>query len=200
MAHLTIAILVAASGWTFDKDKVGDVPAGFEVAMTQGEPAGQWAVEKDGTGRVLAYTVKKPHEAFGVAVAKGRTYKDVAVSVRIKAVGGGYQAAGIVWRYKDPGNYYVARVKVADKNVHLFRVVDGKRTSITAGKETPGVKPNEWQTLKVEHRGINIAVFVGGQKLVEAEDKTFAEGRVGLWYKDDTTVHFDDLEVSEPRK
>jgi len=199
MHIIAMAFVFAAAPFSFDKDKVGDIPAGFEIAMTKGEPAGQWSVQQDGAGRVLNYTVKKPHEAFGVAVAKTGAYKDVAVSVRIKTVGGAYQAAGVVWRYKDAGNYYVARMKAADKNVHVFRVVDGKRTSV-AGKDAPSLEGNKWQALKVEHRGDAITVSLGGAKLFTATDKTLTEGRVGVWYKDDTSVHFDDLEAKELAK
>jgi hypothetical protein len=188
-----LAIIVAVL-FPFDRDKVGSVPTNFETAMTQGEPAGDWSVQPDGAGRVLAYTVKKPHEAFGVAIAKSPSFKDVAVSVRIKTTGGAYQAAGVVWRYKDARNYYVARIKTADKNVHLFRVVDGKRTSIT-GKEAPSLAPNAWQKLEVTHRGGAITVSLGGATLLTANDDTLAEGRVGVWYKDDTAVLFDDLEA-----
>ena len=55
-------------------------------------------------------------------------------SVAIKAVQGKIdQGGGPIWRYKDPGNYYVVRVNPREANFRLYKVVAGKRTHIAFG-------------------------------------------------------------------
>src|SRR5205823_2366724 len=65
--------------------------------------------------------------SFPIAFA-GPPLLDLRLSVKCKPVAGkGDQGCGIVWRLKDAGNYYVARANALEDNVHLYRVVDGKR-------------------------------------------------------------------------
>ena len=37
------------------------------------------------------------------------------------------QATGLVWRYKDPDNYYIARTNALEDNVVLYKILGGKR-------------------------------------------------------------------------
>jgi hypothetical protein len=55
-----------------------------------------------------------------------------------------------------------------------------------------------WNTLRVTFQGPRFAVYFNGQKLFEVEDATFPQpGKVGLWTKADSVIHFDDFEVTE---
>jgi hypothetical protein len=40
------------------------------------------------------------------------------------------QAAGIVWRYQDPDNYYIVCANALENNVVLYKVEKGVRLSI----------------------------------------------------------------------
>jgi hypothetical protein len=46
------------------------------------------------------------------------------------------EAAGIVWRYQDPDNYYIVRANALENNVVLYKVEGGKRISLEP-KGTP---------------------------------------------------------------
>jgi hypothetical protein len=113
------------------------------------------------------------------------------------------QAAGIVWRYRDPNNYYIVRANALENNVVLYKVQDGVRLSI-APKGLPsrayGVKHavahGTWATLRVTFRGELFTVFLNGERLFEAEDRSLpAAGKTGLWTKGDSVTYFDDFEA-----
>jgi hypothetical protein len=194
-----LVALACAASWSFEKDEVGKAPAGFEFATTQKTPAGRWEVVQDGGNKALAQLDKdETSKRYAMAVVKDASFKDLSLSVRGKPVSGEVdQAVGLVWRWQDADNYYVARSNVLEENVRLYRVVKGVRTQI-ATKENVALKTGEWHTLKVEHRGSKLAVFVGDAKLFEAEDKAIeAAGRVGVWIKADSVTWFDDLSASE---
>jgi len=188
-----------ATTWSFDKDEIDKEPAGFEFATTRKSPAGKWRVIKDGDTKILAQLdADKTDGRFAMAVAKEPSLRDVTLSVRARAISGEVdQAAGLVWRWKDADNYYVARSNVLENNVRLYRVVNGNRVKF-AGKEEVKLKAGEWQSLRIEHKGTNIRVFLGDEKLIDADDKTFPDaGRVGVWTKADSVTYFDDLTVEE---
>jgi hypothetical protein len=141
---------------------------------------------------------------FPVCVLDAVMAKDVEVSVRFKPVKGAKdQAAGIVWRYRDKDNYYVARANALEGNVVLYKVQDGRRTDLKPtgagffayGKKST-VVPGTWGQLGVVARGNLFQVWIGGQKLFEVEDSTFpGPGQVGVWTKADSVTYFDDLRV-----
>lgn len=196
---LLMGVLGAPSTWTFEKDELDKEPAGFEFAATADTPAGKWRVVKDGENRVLAQLdAQQVNKRFATAVVKDSSFKDLRLSVRGKPISGkDDQAVGLVWRYQDAQNYYVARSNVLEENVRLYRVVNGNRIKF-AGKEEVKVKAGEWHSLRVEQRGRAIAVFLGDEKLFDATDETFDKaGKVGLWIKADSVTHFDDLSAEE---
>ncbi|HEX6963727.1 MAG TPA: family 16 glycoside hydrolase, partial [Lacipirellula sp.] len=122
--------------------------------------------------------------------------QDVDMTVRIKAVRGEReQSGGLVWRYKNPGSYLVARLDVADGNVRLFRFWNGNRVQIGLKGELP-LKTGEWYTLRVEHQGKHIKVYLNGDIMFMVHDKHFHHpGQVGLWTKSHSVMYFDDLSV-----
>jgi len=185
--------------WSFESDEVDKPPAGFEFATTAKTPAGKWVVRKDGEAKVLAQTdADKTNGRYALALVKDSTYKDLKLSVRARPISGEVdQAAGLVWRCKDADNYYLVRSNVLESNVRLYRVVNGNRTKF-AGKEEVKLKAGEWHTLRVEHKGNAIKVFLNDAQLFEAEDKSFPDaGKIGLWTKADSVTEFDDLSVDE---
>jgi hypothetical protein len=142
---------------------------------------------------------------FPLAIWERAMVQDGDVSIAFKAVDGSIdQAAGIVWRYRDPDNYYIVRANALENNVVFYRVENAVRTSI-APKGLPsrsyGVKhtipSGRWNNLKVSFGGAKIAVFFNQEQLFEAEDTTFSKpGKVGLWTKADSVIYFDDFTVA----
>jgi hypothetical protein len=194
----------------FQSDAVGDAPKGFTIALTGPGAAARWEVREDATSpsgaRVLVQVSDDPTRArFPLAIYEGPGFADGAVAVRFKAIAGGIdQAAGLVWRYRDPNNYYVVRANALEGNVVLYKVQSGKRSDLKpvgaglfAYGEKAKVVKGRWQELRVEFSGTRFRVFLDGQPLFEVEDDTFAEpGRVGLWTKADSVTAFDGLKMA----
>ena len=133
------ALVAGASAQTvvdFEKDKPGAPPAGFQTALTGSGKPGVWVVVEDKTAPsghlVLAQTDADPTGyRFPVCVLDGVTTKDAEISVKFLPVSGREdQAAGLVWRYRDPDNYYVVRANALENNVVLYKVEGGRRTDL----------------------------------------------------------------------
>ena len=184
--------------WSFDEDKVGNAPTSFEFAVTAKKQPGKWVIAKEGDNHVLAQVDRdKTARRFAMALVKNSSYKDLRISVKAKPVAGEVEmVAGLVWRYKDADNYYVARWN-AD-SVRVDRVVSGERQLMTPHEIKITLTPQTWHTLTVEHRGEGIKVFVGRQMVFEGKDETYPEaGRIGVWIKADSLTYFDDLTAEE---
>lgn len=195
----TASLGVAADGagptvWSFEKDQVGGAPANFEFAVTAKKQPGRWIIAKDGDGQVLAQVDRdKTERRFAMALVKDLLYKDLKISVKAKPVAGEVEmVAGLVWRYKDADNYYVARWN--SDSVRVDRVLSGERQLMTPSEIKITLAADQWHTLAVEHRGEDIKVFVDSRKVFEGKDKTYtAAGKFGVWIKADSLTYFDDL-------
>jgi hypothetical protein len=197
--------------FNFDSDTAGTLPSGWTSTMTHAGGAPKWQVIADATApskpNVLAQLSNDPADGrFPLAILDKANFKDGELSVRCKAIAGHVdQGCGLVWRYRDANNYYLTRANALEDNVVLYKVEKGRRSSI-APKGTPhgtyGVKhkvPSQtWNTLRVTFDGPQFAVYFNGQKLFEVEDATFTDsGKVGLWTKADSVIHFDDFDVRQ---
>jgi Domain of Unknown Function (DUF1080) len=185
----------------FAKDDLGKVPAGWKAEQTGKGEGSVWKVIADPTapsrsGFALAQTAASPRSMFNLCIAQDTTYLNVELSVAFKAIKGDEdQGGGLVWRYQDANNYYVARMNPLEDNYRLYHVVAGKRTQL-AGKEDIKVPAGEWHTLKMKHIGNRIECFLDGKKLIDSVDDTFTKtGKVGLWSKADAQTAFDEFRV-----
>ena len=200
-AFLTIMVV------GFDDQKPGTAPTGWTVAMT-GKGSPQWTVEKDKTAPSAPMVLKQSGTAsFPLCVKDDTSLTDGFAEVKFKPLTGKKdQAAGIVWRYHDPNNYYIVRANALEDNVVLYKLEKGKRSSldIVGRKGGYGLKANvangKWQALRVEFVGDLFTVFLDGKKLFQVEDKTFSRaGKVGLWTKADSVTLFDDFTYGRKR-
>ncbi len=188
----------AAKSWSFQHDEVGKPPAGFEFTVTGDKKPGSWIVLLDGRNPVLAQVDRdKTERRFAMALVQGSSYKDLRLSVKARPVTGDVEmVAGLVWRYRDADNYYVARFN--DNSVRVDRVVKGERQLLTPREIPVKLEAKKWHTLTVEHRGEAIKVAVGGKTVFEGKDKTYeAPGKIGVWVKADSLTYFDDLTLDE---
>jgi hypothetical protein len=184
--------------WSFGNDEVGTAPIGFEFSVTAKKQPGKWIIVKEGNNQVLAQVDRdKTPRRFAMALVKNSTYRDLKISVKAKPIAGDEEmVAGLVWRYKDPDNYYVARWNV--DSVRVDRVVNGERELMPQREIKITLAPKTWHTLTVEHRGESIKVLVGKETVFEGKDKTYSDaGRIGLWIKADSLTYFDDLTAEE---
>jgi hypothetical protein len=188
------------------KDDLGKLPAGWKADRTGKGEGSIWKVVADPsapgrTGYALAQTAASPGPMFNLCVAEGTSFQDVEVSVAFKAVQGVKdQGGGIVWRYQDANNYYVARMNPLEDNYRVYKVVAGKRTQLETN-EGLKVPAGEWHTLSIRTVGNRIACSLDGKKYLEATDDTFTKpGAVGLWTKADAQTNFDQFTAREAGK
>ncbi len=188
--------------WNFDQDVVGKPPAHFTSALTGRGAIGHWEVTKDDSApsppNVLAQTsADNTDYRFPLAIADDTRYKDFALSVRFKTLSGKVdQGAGLVFRLQDKDNYYVARANALENNYRLYHVINGRRVQFAGANFK--VTSHTWHSIKVEARGNEFKCFYDGQLKITAKDDTFKEeGKIGLWTKADSVIHFDDLTVEE---
>jgi Domain of Unknown Function (DUF1080) len=208
-AALAGAALLAAEQkaktFQFSKDDLGKVPAGWKADKTGTGEGSVWKVVADDTapskkGCALAQTAEGPGALFNLCVADDTSYKDVEASVAFKAVKGVKdQGGGVVWRYQDANNYYLARMNPLEDNYRVYKVVAGKRTELKSADVK--VPTGEWHTLKIKQIGDQIECSLDGKKHLEAKDDTFQKaGKVGLWTKADAQTHFDNFTVQSAGK
>src|SRR5438093_13510950 len=209
MRWTTVTVLVALAGaavdadegkvrtFKFSKDDLGKVPTGWKTEKTGKGEGSVWKLVEDDTapsksGLALAQTAKSPGGVFNICVAEDTNYKDVKLSVSLKAIAGDSdQGGGFVWRYQDANNYYTCRMNPLEDNYRVYHVVNGKRTQIGT-KEGVKVPVGEWHKLIAEVKGNKMEGYLDGAKLWEVTDDTFKNaGKVGLWTKADAQTEFD---------
>lgn len=190
--------------WDFEDANVGKLPPGWTAAKTGEGDGSVWKVVEDKSApsgaHVLAQVAKGPGPLFNLCIADGAKVQDFECSIAFKAVDGKVdQGGGVVWRYSDSSNYYIARFNPLEANFRLYKVVDGKRIQL-ATKEALKEPAGQWHTLVVRMKGDTIECSLNGKKHLEAKDAMFARpGNIGLWTKADAQTYFDKIEVAAVR-
>ena len=131
--------------------------------------------------------------AFPWCVRNGTSIENGFVEVKFKALAGNEdQAGGVVWRWKDGNNYYVARANALENNVSLYYTENGRR--ITIKYVDAPVAKNAWHTLRAEFDSGKIRIFLNGKRAIDVDDEHIkGAGAVGLWTKADSVTSFDDF-------
>lgn len=210
-AALWAAVFCKCEVVNFDNGSPGALPHGWTIAMTHKGGAPKWEVVKDESAptqpNILAQTSNdRTAGRFPLAIYDRVSLKDGTLSVKFKAISGAADmAAGLVWRYQNPENYYIVRANALEENIVLYKVQNGQRIAL-APKGTPsktyGVKrrvPKQtWCTLSVSFHGNVFIVSFNGEKTFEVDDATFiGAGKTGLWTKADSVTYFDDFEIDK---
>jgi len=205
-----VQALAESKTWNFDKDKTGSLPTGWLSEHTGQGAEGNWVVLSDSSApsqpNVLAQTLASNISyRFPLAIVENTNYKDLSMSVRFKTISGKEnQGASLVWRCRNANNYYIVRNNALENNVVLYKVENGKRIPLAPKDTAPktyGMKHkvpgNTWNKLGLTAKGNLFGVSFNDEKLFEVEDNTFTEaGKVGLWTKADSVIHFDDFSVT----
>lgn len=169
------------------------------------QPAGPWIFGVTGRGvprwteEALGVTYRGGAD-FGWAVLSASSLRDGFVQARFKPLGGREdQAGGVVWRWRDGNNYYVARANALENNVVAYKVVAGRRIPIAPAGTPRGtygvpaqVAAGAWHTLRVEFHGSEAAVIYDGRRLFTIQDDAFLDaGKIGVWSKADSVTEFE---------
>jgi hypothetical protein len=178
---------------SFDQDTAGAVPAGWRAGVTgRGSPT--WSVEADATAPSRPNVLRQSGSGtFPWCVRPDVSLADGYVEVKFKPISGNEdQAGGLVWRWKDGDNYYVARANALENNVSLYYTQNGRRNTL---KYVDAPVPREtWHILRVEFSAKKIRVILDGKTSIEMDDDHITGvGAVGVWTKADSVTLFDDF-------
>jgi hypothetical protein len=203
-AALTV-LAYGAENVNYDAARKGQLPVGWSAPA-----AHDWEVRPDKTapsgpnvleGASSSATSEPPLALYDKVVCRDG---DLSVKFRIDGSQGG-NAAGIVWRYQDPNNYYLLSLSADEGNIVLRRIRNGvaEVVSTSGGKPaTVGVAENiragQWHIVKVRFRGSKVEVFFGNRSVFTADDSGLpGPGRTGLWAKGTKGASFDDFRIDK---
>jgi hypothetical protein len=193
------AVHAMAATILFDADTVGQPPAGWTCGAT-GKGATWWTVEIDSSGPRKGKVLRQSGTAtFPWCIRNATKLADGWVEVKFKALAGKEdQAGGLVWRWKDGDNYYVARANALENTVSLYYTERGSRKTLEY-VDAP-VAPGRWHTLRVEFAHSRIVVSLDGKRYIDLVDSHIAgAGAVGVWTKADSVTAFDDFAYEAAR-
>ncbi|MBM3552810.1 MAG: hypothetical protein FJX45_13865 [Alphaproteobacteria bacterium] len=192
-AIVSAANLALAGTDNFDGAPAGSSPPGWTCGVTgQGSPV--WMIETDPSAPSQPNVLKQSGAgAYPWCVKKDVSIADGCVEVKFKALAGAEdQAGGLVRRWKNGDNYYVARANALEDNVSLYYVENGRRMTIKY-VDAP-VARQQWHVLRAEFSGNDIAILLDGKKYIELRDDHISgSGSVGIWTKADSITAFDDF-------
>jgi hypothetical protein len=188
-----VSSIASAESETFDRLKIGTLSSPWIAGVTgKGEVSCEviWASDAPSKPNVLR---QSKEGTFPYCVKKDVNIENGFIEVRFKSVSGSEdQAGGLVWRFKDGNNYYIARANALEDNVSLFYTEGGRRKAIKSS-DAPVAK-NKWHLLRVEFHGARIKVLLDGKTYIELDDDHIkGPGAVGVWTKADSVTVFDDF-------
>jgi hypothetical protein len=198
-AILLAGVSLAAEGpvvvRTFEDDPPGRPPSRFRFAESRDAAPGRWIVAREDGNHVLAHSGEAAGgRGIAIAVIEGPRPRDLELSVRLR-LRDGARAAGVVWRYQDPDNYYLAELRLSDQSVRVYRMVHGNRVRLEH-EDGLELDPAAWHTLKVVQRRHGARLYLGGIKVFDVRDRTFREaGAAGVWSQGDSLAQFDELRL-----
>ena len=190
-AATTVPAVVA--GCNFDHVPVGTLPQGWMAGVT-GRGKAKWSVEFDPSAPSKPNVLKQSGSGtFPWCVNTMLNIADGFVEVKFKPLSGDEdRAGGVVWRWKDGDNYYVARANALENNVSLYVTEGGRRLTIRY-VDAP-VAGNAWHTLRAEFAGKAMRILLDGICYIDAEDARIGgPGAAGVWTKADSVTAFDDF-------
>lgn len=179
----------------FEKCVIDKLPDGFSQAATGKLQKLNWKIVNDNGNKVVEQSAKNEGDYYNLLVLDKLKYQDMSITVKLKAVAGEEdQGGGLVWRYIDNNNYYIARCNPLEHNFRLYHVVSGNRKQLKS--VDCDIKAGIWFTMTIEMKGNKVTCSLNGKKMIEATDDTFkSPGNIGLWTKADAVTYFDDLTI-----
>ena len=184
----------------FENETEGKLPSGFVADATNKAKSIKWNVINDIGNKVVVQQAENSGSCYNLLVLDKVAYNDFSASVKIKAISGEEdQGGGLVWRYIDKNNYYVARYNPLENNFRFYNVVNGSRKELESTEID--IKQGEWFIMTIDVKGNKVTCSLNGKTLIESTDDTFkSAGRIGLWTKADAVTYFDDLKINTSTK
>ncbi len=125
---------------------------------------------------------------------RDREFTDVRLELDITKTSGpddGY--AGLICRFQNSGNYYGFTVS-GDGGYRIYKKFGGIITDLDNPGQGGIVQTGDaFNQIRADCTGTSLTLFVNGERVAEAEDDAFAEGRVGLVVGTEATAGLDIL-------
>ncbi len=183
---------------TFESIDQNQLERDWLQAITGKNVKGKWEIiNENGNKSVGQVSDKSSGYLFNLIVLKKLSLKNLAITASVKAIAGKEdQGGGVVWRYQDSANYYVARVNPLENNFRVYKVINGNREQIQS--YSLPVTAKEWHDITVVQRDSLIECYFDHQLFLKATDNAInLPGKVGFWTKADAQTHFDNFMVKE---
>lgn len=126
-------------------------PTGWQCGSTGGGSP-KWTLEKEQLdGQAIEVLKQSGAAPYPWCVKPDVKMANGFVEVRFKALGGHEdQAGGVIWRWKDDDNYYVARANALENNLSLYYTSGGTRHTLQY--MAAPVAPNSWPPIAMGTR------------------------------------------------
>jgi hypothetical protein len=123
----------------------------------------------------------------------GAAWTDTEVDLNLASGGDG--RVGVMFRVRDPNNYYRFSWDCAQGTASLVRCLDGRfeRLAITSFRAAQ----DRTYGVVILARQSRLQVYVEGRLLLSAQDSRLASGRIALYSSADRASRFDDVTVRE---
>ena len=203
LVSLALVFALCYGNWTAAAQNSADASLNFDHEAADKLPMDWTAVTStlvianDGANKAMKQAGKSKGERFNVCINNKLKYQNLEIELRIKPMEGTEdRGGGLVWRFHDAKNYYIARANPLENNLSIYKVVNGNRKQVKSVDVK--MKAGEWYKLKVVMIGNTMDCYFNGEKLLNATDTTFPNaGRVGFWSKADAVSLFDDLKIKD---
>jgi hypothetical protein len=141
--------------------------------------------------RVQAYAY------YPYAVAKDvQDFRGGEITVRFEGLSGRIdQGAGILFNLKSNGDYLTLRANCLENNLVLWKFEKGKRSSVSWVRNASAAS-KQWHDLKVRITGTKVEGYLDGKPYLQHTLSEPVSGRIGLWSKADSYMHFSDYTVT----
>jgi len=179
-------------------DKAGARPSDFVSIASGVGNGGTWVVSEEAVSptvfKVIAQTSSSDRRThhYALLIYQGGVFRNVDIAARVNLRAFTQEAsAGIVLRYRDPGDYYALEASASSGSVTLYRFLDGKRD--VERRVLMNVPVEKWQELRAICNESETNAYLNGAHLFKANISQFSKGRVGLWTRGDTLARFADI-------
>jgi hypothetical protein len=139
----------------------------------------------------------KAYAYYPYAVAKDvQDFRAGEIAVRFESLSGRIdQGAGILFNLKPNGDYLALRANCLENNLVLWKFERGRRSSVSWVRNAPAAS-KQWHDLKIRVSGNKVEGYLDGKRYLEHTLSEAVSGRVGLWSKADSYMHFMDYTVN----
>lgn len=180
----TAVDLLATSTYSFDT----------EIGPDWGVVGGDWIIE-DGELSQTSIDVS-PEQAGVQKLVSTFPYINFVLETKVRVISAsGPPHVGLVFRFVDANNFYEFMLRGGEHNdVYIQKKAQGTFTTISSVAHF-NLPVDEWVNLKVIVNGDRFLGYVNDKLMVEATDKAFSSGSLGL-SSPFTNNHFDDVAIS----